>query len=151
MNASAQTDVLSLTVTREFDAPRDLVWAAFTTPDMLREWWGPVPHPAVVIDMDVRVGGAWRNCLRSVETGEDLWQDGVFTEVAPPERLVFTFAWEDDGERGQENEVILTFTDLGASTRLTLTQTPFVTEAQRDGHGFGWNSSFDRLTDYLKG
>ncbi len=148
MNALARPETLSLTVTRLFDAPRDLVWACFTRHDMLMAWWGPVPHPACVVDMDIRVGGRWRNCLQSPDGSETLWQNGVYTEVTPPSRLVFTFRWED-GEGGDSNEVTIDFDDLGDKTRLTLTQTPFGTVTSRDGHGFGWNSSFDRLADYL--
>lgn len=150
MNASAKPEALSLTLTRLFDAPRDLVWACFTRHEMLMAWWGPVPHPATVIDMDVRVGGRWRNCLQSPDGKETLWQNGAYTEVAPPSRLVFTFTWEEQGERGEVNEVTVDFEDMGAHTRVTLNQTPFRTEASRDGHGFGWGSSFDRLADYLK-
>ncbi len=149
MNAATDTQPLALTLTRLFDAPRDLVWAAFTRHDMLMAWWGPVPHPATVVDMDVRVGGTWRNCLQSPDGKETLWQNGVYTEVTPPSRLAFTFTWED-GESADANEVIIDFEDVGGQTRLTLHQTPFRTEPSRDGHGFGWNSSFDRLAEHLK-
>jgi uncharacterized protein YndB with AHSA1/START domain len=99
--------------------------------------------------MDVRPGGRWRNCLRSVETGQDLWHNGTFHEVVAPERLVFTFVWEEDGERGLENLVTITFADEHGKTRMTLRQAPFQSTGERDGHGEGWNSSFDRLADHL--
>lgn len=137
-----------LVVTRIFDAPRELVFKAWTDPAHARHWWGPTHHPATQMDMDVRVGGKWRNCLTSVETGEELWQNGVFREVTPPERLVFTFVWETEGERGIETLVSVTFADEDGKTRMTLRQAPFQSLGERDGHGEGWGSSFDRLADY---
>src|SRR6188472_4024681 len=89
-----------LVITRVFDAPRELVFTAWTDKRHAMNWWGPKHHPATLVDMDVRPGGRWRHCLRSVETGQNLWHGGVFREVVPPERLVFTFAWEEAGERG---------------------------------------------------
>ena len=102
-----------LVITREFDAPRELVYEAWTDPQHAAQWWGPRHHPARLIKMDVRPGGAWRHCLQSTETGDDLWHGGVFREVVPPERLVFTFAWEEEGERGLETLVTVTFADIG--------------------------------------
>lgn len=141
---------LALTLTRTFDAPRALVWRAWTDPEQLMKWWGPEHHPATHLAMDVRPGGVWRNCLRSVETGNDLWHHGTFREVVPMERLVFTFTWEEEGERGMENLVTITFADEGKKTRMTLHQTPFQSVAERDGHGEGWSSSFGRLGKYLE-
>ena len=141
---------LALTITRTFDAPRALVWKAWTDPEQLMKWWGPEHHPATHLSMDVRPGGVWRNCLRSVETGNDLWHHGTFREVVPMERLVFTFVWEEEGERGVENIVTITFADEGNNkTRMTLHQTPFQSDGERDGHGEGWTSSFGRLGNFL--
>jgi uncharacterized protein YndB with AHSA1/START domain len=112
-------------------------------------WWGPKHHPATQVDMDVKPGGRWRHCLKSVETGKDLWHGGSFREVVPPERLVFTFAWEESGERGLETLVTVTFEDLDGKTRMTMHQTPFQSLGERDGHGEGWSSAFDRLDEHL--
>jgi uncharacterized protein YndB with AHSA1/START domain len=100
-----------LRITRTFDAPRDLVFKAWIDPAHASHWWGPRHHPATVLEMDVRPGGNWRNCLKSTETGEELWQGGVFQEVVAPERLVFTFAWDEAGERGIETRVTVTFSE----------------------------------------
>ena len=137
-----------LTVTRMFNAPRALVFAAWSDPKLLAQWWGPVHHPSVSVDMDLP-GGKWRNGLRSVENGEILWHHGEFIERVPPERLVFTFAWEEEGERGEETVVTITFEDFGHQTRMTLHQTPFLSVGERDGHSEGWSSSFDRLEALL--
>ena len=148
-SAIAKPAERELVVTRLFDAPRDLVFKAWTDPKHLAQWWGPRDYPAALVKLDVRPGGAWRHCLRSTETGNDLWHRGVFREVVAPERLVFTFAWEEDGERGLETLVTVTFADEGGKTRMTLRQTPFQSDAERDGHQGGWNSTFDRLAEHL--
>ena len=139
-----------LVITRLFDAPRKLVFEAWTDPKHLAQWWGPRDYPAALVKLDVRPGGAWRHCLRSTETGNDLWHRGVFREVVAPERLVFTFAWEEDGERGLETLVTVTFADEDGKTRMTLRQTPFQSDGERDGHQSGWNSTFDRLAEHLR-
>jgi uncharacterized protein YndB with AHSA1/START domain len=138
-----------LVITRLFDAPRELVFEAWTDPKHLAQWWGPRDFPAALVKLDVRPGGAWRHCLRSTETGNDLWHRGVFREIVAPERLVFTFAWEEEGERGLETLVTVTFADERGKTRMTLRQTPFQSDAERDGHQGGWNSTFDRLAEHL--
>jgi uncharacterized protein YndB with AHSA1/START domain len=138
-----------LTIARVFDAPRDLVWRAWTDPKHLMSWWGPRAHPAENVEADVRVGGRWRHCLRAVGDGSELRHGGVFREVVPPERLVFTFAWEEEGERGIENVVTVTFAEQGAKTLMTMQQTPFQSFEERDGHQGGWGSAFDRLDEFL--
>ena len=140
-----------LLITRVFNAPRELVFRAWTDPDHIRRWFGPRDHPATQMAMDVRPGGRWRGCLRSTETGNDLWLGGIYREIAPPERLVFTFAWEEEGERGLETLVTITFAEQGAKTLMTFRQTPFRSTGELDGHRGGWTSSFDRLGDHLEG
>jgi len=144
----------ALTITRIFDAPRELVWQMWTNPAHARHWWGPRHHPATKIEaLDVRVGGTWRIRLTGVESGRELWHGGVFHEVKKPERMVFTFKWDEDGERGEENLVTISFTEEGhkgsKKTRMTFRQEPFVSVEERDGHTEGWNSVFDRLADVL--
>ncbi len=79
-----------LTITRIFDAPRELVFKTWTNPDTMLDWWGPTAFPATQMEMDVRPGGAWRGCLTSVEDGRELWQNGRFRDVNPHDRIVFT-------------------------------------------------------------
>ena len=139
----------TLEMTRIFEAPRALVFKLWTDPRHARNWWGPSDYPATSLEMDLRQGGKWRGCLRSTENGKELWQGGVFREVVPPERIVFTFAWEEEGERGFETLVTVSFAEEGEKTRMTFRQAPFSSVAQRDGHRGGWTSSFDRLAEYL--
>lgn len=138
-----------LVVTRMFDAPRDLVFSAWTDPRHAAHWWGPRDYPATRVEMDVRPGGRWRHRLTAAEDGRELWHGGVFREVVPPERLVFTFAWDEEGERGLETVVTVTFADRGGRTLMTFRQAPFRSVGERDGHRGGWSSAFDRLDDHL--
>jgi uncharacterized protein YndB with AHSA1/START domain len=99
--------------------------------------------------MDIRPGGAYRFCMRSPE-GLDHWKRGVYREIVEPERIVFTFAWEDvHGEPGHELLTTVTFTEDGTKTRLTLRQATFETAAGRDDHGIGWTSCLERFADYM--
>jgi uncharacterized protein YndB with AHSA1/START domain len=138
-----------LVITRTFDAPRELVFKAWTDPAVAKGWFGPKDHPATHMEMDVRPGGAWRGCLRSIDSGKELRLGGVFREIVAPERVVFTFAWDEEGERGLETLVTLTFAEEGGKTRMTFRQAPFQSIEERDGHRGGWTSSFDRLEEYV--
>ena len=138
-----------LSITRIFDAPRELVFRLWTDAEHVRHWWGPPAHPAAVLEMDVRPGGAWRGCLHGVEDGRKLWQRGVFQEVQAPQRLAFTFAWDEEGERGLETLITIDFTEQDGKTHMRFRQTPFQSATERDGHQVGWNGSFDRFVDYL--
>lgn len=138
-----------LRITRTFDAPRELVFKVWTSPNTMLNWWGPKLHPATQMQMDVRPGGKWRGCLTGVEDGRALWQHGIFTEVNPHDLLAFTFVWEEQGERGIETLVTIRFTDENGKTRMDFEQTPFQSAAERDGHQGGWSSMFDRLAEFL--
>ena len=138
-----------LVVTRVFDAPRAQVFKVWTDARLAKNWWGPRDYPAIHLEMDARPGGAWRGRLRSVETGAELGLGGVFREVVAPERLVFTFSWEEEGERGLETLVTVIFADHGGKTLMTFRHEPFQSFEERDGHRGGWNSSFDRLAERL--
>ena len=98
----------TLRMQRHFDAPRPLVWRAWTNPEIMVLWLGPVEWPAVSASQDLRVGGEWRACLRSPDTGQDLWQGGVYREIVPNERLVFTFKWDESHEDGPPVDTLVT-------------------------------------------
>jgi uncharacterized protein YndB with AHSA1/START domain len=139
-----------LTMTRLFDAPRALVYRAFADPKEALKWSGPRDYPAIHIEGDLRPGGAWRACLRGVADGRELWQGGVYKEVVPNERLVFTFAWEGEArELGPKTLVTITFADQGDKTLMPFRQGVFDTKGNRDGHRVGWTSAFDRLAALL--
>ena len=139
-----------LVIERTFDAPRALVWKAFTQTKHIAQWMGPRDYPSKFHDADVRPGGKWRGTLRAVDGSRELGQGGEYQEVKEPERLAFTFYWDqDDGSRGPETLIEIDFTERGGKTLMTFRQGVFNTTQNRDGHNRGWNSSFDRLADYL--
>ncbi len=136
-------------ITRVFDAPRHLVFKAWTEPEQLMRWWGPNGVTTPSCKMDVRPGGAWRICLRS-PNGIDVWQQGVYREIVEPERLVFTYAFEDaTGKPGHQTIVTVTFAAEGGKTRLTVHQAVFESVTVRDDHVQGWAEAIDHLADYL--
>jgi len=147
--AGASTAERELVITRIFDAPRELVFTAWTEPDRAVRWWGPQGFTTARYEIDFRPGGAYRVCMRSPE-GTEHWQRGMCRELVEPERLVFTFAWEDaQGRPGHETVVTVTFAEYGAKTKLTLHQAVFETVTARDLHQGGWTSALECLADYL--
>lgn len=149
MAASTDTAERELVVTRIIDAPRALVFKAWTQPEHVARWWGPQGYTTIYCDMDIRVGGSYRFGMRSPE-GTEHWKHGVFRDIVEPERVVFTFAWEDErGELGHELLTTVTFEAAGEKTRLTLRQGVFETREGRDGHVIGWTSCFERFAEYV--
>ncbi|MCA3716787.1 SRPBCC domain-containing protein [Brevundimonas sp.] len=141
-----------LDLTRTFDAPRALVWMAWTRPEMRVNWLGPIEWPMVEGFNDLRVGGEWRACLRSVETGEDLWQGGYYREIVEPERLVFTFRWDESHEDGPPADTLVTVLlheTEDSCTRMDFAQEGLKSERSLTGHEHGWNSTLDRLEAWL--
>ena len=141
-----------LDMSRTFDAPRPLLWAAWTRPEMRVHWMGPVEWPMVSGTNDLRVGGEWRACLRSPDTGQDLWQGGVYREIVPEERLVFTFKWDDSHEDGPPVDTLVTvrFAETAeGQTRMDFTHEGLKSEQSLTGHRHGWTSTADRLEAWL--
>ena len=135
---------------RVFDAPRDRVWAAYTDPELIPQWWGPRRLTTTVDRMDVRRGGAWRFVSRDAN-GEEQGFRGTYREVSPPERIVQTFEWE--GMPGHVIVETLTLEDLGGRTKVTGVSL-FHTAEERDGmlaSGMeeGLTESHDRLAELL--
>jgi uncharacterized protein YndB with AHSA1/START domain len=116
-------------VERVFDAPRDRVFAAYTDPELVPEWWGPRETTTTVDEMDVLAGGAWRFLSRMADGSETAFR-GEYREVTPPERIVQTFEWE--GLPGHVSVETATFEDLGDRTKVT-TVSVFDTPEDRDG------------------
>jgi uncharacterized protein YndB with AHSA1/START domain len=139
-----------LVITRIFDAPRELVFKAWTDPRHLVHWMGPRGFRSTVLHSDLRAGGAYRIHMRGPE-GDDHWTQGVFREIVEPERLVMVGSWADANGNPVSPETVLTITleEEGSKTRLTLHQAIFESITARDGHRGGWDSSLDRLAEYL--
>jgi len=136
-------------VTRVFDAPRALVFKVWTQPEHLKRWWGPHSFTVHVCEMEPRVGGAWHIRMKSPQGVEDR-QRGVIREFVEPERLVFTYAFEDaGGQRGHETIVTVTFADAGNQTEVTIHQGIFESVKMRDEHIWGWGEALDNFAVYL--
>ena len=148
-SAVAETVDRELVIARVFDAPRALVWKAWADPERVAKWWGPHGFTITSCEMDVRAGGAYRVCMRSPE-GTDHWVQGVYREIVPPERLAFTWAWEDEsGKPRHETLVTVTLAERGTRTELTLRHSGFESDAARDEHREGWTECLDEFPDYL--
>lgn len=137
-------------MTRTFDAPRELVFDAFTQREHLERWQGaPMGMTVTVEKSDIRPGGAYRICMHRSD-GAEYWLEGVYIEVARPERLVYTHRWLDEAMKPKrETLVTITLAARGRKTELTLRQQGLATVASREGHRGGWDSTFDRLTQYM--
>ncbi len=139
----------TLVVTRLLDAPRELVFRMWTDPEHIARWWGPQGFTTTSLEMDIRPGGAYRAAMRSPE-GTLYRRRGVYREIVPPERIAFTFAWEDAaGDLGHETLVTVTFAEHGGKTLLTLQQATFESVERCDDHRRGWTSCLERFAEYL--
>ena len=137
-------------IVREFAAPRDRVFAVYTDPELIPEWWGPRGTTTTVNQMDVRTGGSWRFVIRNSDGSETGFR-GTYREVTPPERIVQTFEWE--GMPGHVSVNTAVFEDLGDRTRVISTSL-FHTTEERDGmlgSGMerGLNETYARLDEVL--
>ena len=137
----------SLTLKRRLDAPPSKVFAAWTDPEKLAHWFGPADTVgSASAELDVKVGGRFRIRF-STANGEHHEVGGVYREVTPDQRLVFTWAWRSTPER--ESLVSVTLKPDGAATLLTLTHEQFFDQAARDRHEGGWTGTLDRLERYF--
>lgn len=137
-----------LLIARTFDAPASLVFALWSEPEHMKRWMGPANFTCPEIEMDFRVGGAYRAMIRSAEGGEN-WFGGVYREIERDRRLVFTFAWNNDGpSAGVETLVTITFEERDGRTVQTFHQSPFLNVERRDSHVGGWSGAFDKEQAY---
>ncbi|MFB3889630.1 MAG: SRPBCC domain-containing protein [Candidatus Bathyarchaeia archaeon] len=163
-NQTRTTPKSEVMITRVFDAPRRLVWKAWTDPETMKRWWGPKNFTAPIVEIDLRVGGKSLACMRSPE-GKDYWSTGVYQEIVPMERLVMTDSFAD--EKGnvvpathygmskdfpRELLITVTFEKQNGKTTMTLRHGPTdkMSAADRDGMEQGWNESFDKLEEELR-
>lgn len=135
-------------ITRVFDAPRQLVWNAWTTPAMLVHWFGCAAFSTESAETDLREGGNWRVVLRTPD-GEDIPSYGTYTAVKPIDHLAFTHQWEKQpvevNPAHHRTLVEIDMHDEGSRTRLEFRQTGLFSEASRDSHIGGWCDSMDAL------
>jgi uncharacterized protein YndB with AHSA1/START domain len=148
-----------LKITRVFDAPRDLVWKAWTDPAMQMQWMGPRDFVTTELEMPKTPGSPWRRTMEGLVpakgTPVKLKQHGTLREVRPPELMVFSFAWDVPSDVGlsnmdfQENTITVRLEEQGNKTLMTFTQGPFLSAGACDGHTGGWNSAFDKFAEFL--
>ena len=151
----------ALVIERVFDAPRELVWKAWTDPEHVMRWWGPKGYTSPAAQIDFRVGGKYLWAMRSPE-GQDVWSTGVYREIVPLKRMVVTNSFADENgnvvpashygmpaDLPLEMVATVTFEDLGGKTRLTLRHEGFPAGEMSEMAGAGWNESFDKLAESL--
>jgi uncharacterized protein YndB with AHSA1/START domain len=151
-----------LVITRVFDAPRELVWKAWTEPERMKKWWGPKGFTSPVSKIDLQVGGKYLNCMRSPE-GKDYWSTGVYREVVAPERLVMTDSFADaegnvvpatyygmSTDFPLELQVTATLEEHEGKTKMTLRHVGIPAGEMSELTGAGWNESFDKLAEILR-
>jgi len=150
-----ETKNRELTISRIFDAPRELVWKAWTEPKHLAQWWGPHGFTAPTCEIDLKPGGALRIHMEHPDFPNH-WMKGMFKEIVPPEKLVFTsmaFIGEG-GEAGIEGINTITLEDVNGKTKVTIhaVVTKLAPEFSfaYEGMNEGWNQSLDKFADYLK-
>ena len=139
-----------LVITRVFDAPRNVVFKAWTEREHLAQWFGPRGFELTLCTMDLRPGGSYRFGMHSAE-GTDHWLQGVYQEIVEPEKLVCTYAWADANGNATRPETVLelTFAEQDGKTAMTLRQSVFESVTACDMHRQGWNSSLDRFAEYV--
>jgi uncharacterized protein YndB with AHSA1/START domain len=136
----------SLTLKRRIGASPEKVYAAWTDPAQIARWWGPEQAETLSAELDARVGGRFRIVFRTPD-GEEHDVSGTYREVAPGERLVFTWVWRTMPER--QSLVTVTLKRDGDGTLLTLQHEQFFDQAARDRHRSGWTGTLDKLEKYF--
>ena len=161
-NAPSTSAQQEFVIERIFDAPRELIWKAWTDPERVMRWWGPKGFTSPACQVDLRVGGTYLWCMRSPE-GQDLWSTGVYREIVPFERIVCTNSFADENgnvvpaahygitaDHPLEMVTTVTFEDIGGKTRLTLRQEGMLAGEMSEMATAGWNESFDKLAESLR-
>lgn len=139
------------TLTRLVDAPRPLVWKAWTDPAHLQHWWGPFGCVMTALEADIRQDGVFRVKFQS-DDGTGYWLRCVYREMDEPGRLVFSHGWENAAGEGETTTLVtVTFEAVGGRTRIILTQQGFVSLEATRTHRDGWSESLQRLLTHLTG
>ena len=151
-----------LTITRIFDAPREIVWRAWTDPESLKKWWGPKDYTSPVCEIDLREGGKYFFSMRSPE-GKDFYSTGTCREIVPPERIVCTDSFADEqgnvvpaSHYGMDSDfplellVTVTLEEMDGKTKMTLRHIGMPAGEMSELTQAGWNESFDKLAESLR-
>lgn len=145
-----ETEKLSLEITRFIKAPRDRVYAAWTDPTQLRQWFGPEGVRTRNLVADVRVGGKYHWDVTSPEDEEKTVR-GEYRELEPGRKIVFTWHWDDDEAwENQVSIVTVELSDAKGGTQVRLTHAKLPNEGSRDRHHEGWTGVLDRLEGFIQ-
>ena len=162
MTKNTASEIERMVVTRIFDAPRELVWKAWTDPKYVMQWWGPKGFTAPVCQMDFRVGGKSLLCMRTPD-GQECWNAVEYHEIVPHEKIVSSMYFSDSkgnkvepAELGIEDEAIdgaydvTLFEDLGnGQTKLTHIGNEPMESAKNSGQLEGWNETLDKVAEVV--
>jgi uncharacterized protein YndB with AHSA1/START domain len=144
----AESDALTLRMTRTLPAPPSVVWQAMTDPEQLSRWWGPQGFTSPEVDFDPEVGRSYRIAMQP-PAGDLFYLSGEFKEVEPPARLAYTFVWDPATPDDRETLVELSLEPRGEQTEVRFTQGEFATQERLELHEGGWTDGFARLEDLL--
>lgn len=137
-----------LVIVRQFSAPPDLVFRAWTDPDMVPKWLSPATFVSTFVDFQVEVGGRLRAGIRSSD-GEEYVMVGHYLEIDPPHRLVFTHTWEEEFHPAHDPSTIttitITFRATDYGTEMTFVQSGFVKPDSSQSHSEGWSEALDKM------
>ena len=151
-----------MVITRVFDAPRELVWKAWTDPKYVMQWWGPKGFTSPVCKIDFRVGGKFLFCMRTPD-GQEGWNGGEYHEIVPYEKIVSSMYFADSsGNRieleGTEHEAVegvhdvVLFEDIGnGQTKLTFIGNEPMKNAIESGQLEGWKETLDKVAVVVAG
>ena len=134
----------SLRLTRVIEASRERVFSAWTLPDHMKQWAAPEGITVLEAHVDLKVGGTYHIHMRSDEGAEHNAR-GTYKEVDPPNRLVYTWGWDEQEHDVGETLVTVEFNEMGDATEIVLTHERFPTSEARNGHDQGWVSCLNRL------
>ncbi len=145
---SAQLADDELLIVRDFDAPASLLFTLWSDINHFKNWMGPEGFDCPEAEIDLRIGGKYRAMVRSKEHGDNCF-GGEYREIDPPNRLVFTFKWDEGPSSEMETLVTITFREnANGVTTMTFHQSPFINVERRDSHIGGWTSLFNKLAAY---
>ena len=140
----------ALEIKRLMKASRERVYAAWTDPEQLQQWFGPAKVRTRALEADVRVGGKFRWDITSPE-GEEMTVKGEYRELEPGRKIVFSWQWQEDAEwEGYLSIVTVELEETDKGTEVRLRHESLPSEKSRQGHTEGWNSVLDKLEEYLE-
>ncbi len=171
MTQAEMVSETTLKIIRTLNAPREVVFRAWTQPEQLQSWWGVgADYSTPIAEVDLRTGGKYRLGMQAPDRDEPFVVGGVFREVNPPERLVYTWVWEHRGQEADsgassaqttsgpesvvgpgETLVTVEFHDVGGATEVVLTHEYFPATSMRDEHSNGWSGCLDQLAKLMEG